>query len=305
MTSLRAALRTSSIALSLTVAPGCEIDMSLGDLDDDTSSTGDDGPASSTTSGGAEGTGIDVAESTGTDSGAASDTDGTTSLDSGDTDDAVCGPPPERVSFDVDFDPEAFPDSGELAVDADCVIQGVADVRTYAIECNEGGMAVPHELTVRRTSGPLDLPLAVGASFHLQAYREYPIDGLIRRYVAVRDTAGELVLGWNNDGTPPANLGFDVDAWFAPLEYALAFGDCEPVPPEEPGTMFIIDPCPTPETRLAVDFQLGDDGIHLFEGISGQLGQLSLFVNEARHYDAGGDCPFPVDTLSFIAFREK
>jgi hypothetical protein len=104
-------------------------------------------------------------------------------------------------------------------------------------------------------------------------------------------------------GEIPPMLGIDVAPWFSPITYALSFGDCDPEPYEAPG-MFIEEPCPAQRTRLAVDFLIGDDGIHLLDRTSGPLGPFSLFVTSARHLDPQGDsCDLPLDAFSFVVYR--
>lgn len=307
MTPARSLLRSSPLlALALTMATGCEVDKLLGELDDTsaTGSTGDGTGAPSSSSGPASGSGVAEDTSSGAPEGTSGG--GETSSDTDGTAGAVCDPPPESLVINVDFEAEAIPESGELVVDASCVVQGMVengDTRSYTVECDEDGVAAVHELVVRRSTGPIDLPLTVGTPIHLQVARNYPIDSGLYLHVVIRDAAGELVLGQRSGRTEPG-LDVDVDAWFAPLEYALAFGDCEPEPYEDPGGSFIVDPCPGAETRLAVDFQLGDDAIHLLELTSGQLGPLSIFVTSARHHPPEEGCPLPVDRFSFVAYRE-
>lgn len=293
----------SLLTLALAAASGCEIDMKLGELDDTSTSasaTDDAMEASSAGSTSAASGNSGVAEDTG-----GSETGSETDETAGE----ACLPPPEALTFQVYFDEEPpAEDVWELVVDADCVVAGVADegdIRFYSFECDEGDdLPVSHQLEVRRSTGPIDLPMAAGTPVHVQVARDYPIDSGGFNYVVVRDAAGELVLGWYGGGIVPEDLGVDVEAWFAPLEYALAFGDCEPVPYEDPGGSFIVDPCPAAETRLAVGFQLGDEGIHLLERTSGQLGPLSLFVPYARHLDPVAECHLPLDAFAFVAFRE-
>lgn len=318
MTFARPSLRSSSfVALALTAASGCQIDMKLGELDDPSSSSDGMGSVTSTTAdpgnSGVEDTSTGSATSMGPlTSGDAETTAATTTDETTDTAAEACLPLPELLRVSVEIDVEVPLGVWELSLDADCTVMSVTDdedARLYAIECDEDGNApVPHLLEVERSSGPIDLPLAVGTSIHVQVEKCYPIDYGCYDYIVVRDAAGELVLG-RYDGYPvnPA-VDVDVDAWFAPLEYGLGFGDCEPVPYVDMGGSFIVDPCPAAETRLAVDFQLGDEGIHLLDRTSGQLGALSLVVTGARHLDpVEGEewCGEPVDTFAFVAYREE
>jgi hypothetical protein len=312
MTPPRSSSCSIPLALALAATTGCEIEMTLGELDDTstTAAAGDGTEASSSATSSASNT-SGVAEDTS--SGVAEDTSGVAEDTSSDTDEtagAVCNPPPEDFWINVILNDEPVErDPYYRFVDADCVVQGVVEdgiYRIYTFECDEGGIPVPHELQAGSSAGPLELPLTAGTPVHLQLFKDYPIDFGGLPYVMVRDAAGDLVLGYYGGGSVPAEVG-NVDAWFAPLAFELAFGDCEPEPFEEPGTMFIIDPCPAVRTRLAVDFQLGDEGIHLLDHTSGQLGPLSLFVASARHLDPVGEdtCGFAPDGFSFVAYREK
>lgn len=315
----RSSTPTSSLlALVLTAVTGCEIDMSLGELGDTSTSTTTAttaaGEASTSSSASASSATSSGADETSSDGGTTSSGTGASSSDTGEATGTAeaCLPLPESSSIYVDMDVEQpDPDVYEVVVEADCVVTSVivrANLRAYTLECDEGlGMPVPHELEVRRNSGPPppDLPMAVGTPVHLQLAKDYPIDSGGFTYVVVRDAAGELVLAWYGGGNVPGDLGVDLEAWFAPLEVALAFGDCEPEPYEEPGNMFIIDPCPAVETRLALDFQLGDEGIHLLDGTSGQLGPLTLLVTRALHLEPVEDCGFEGDTFSFVAHRTR
>lgn len=317
MTFARPSHRSSSLfALALTAATGCQIDMKLGELDDPSSSSDGTGSATSTTEDpGHSGVNEDTSAGSATSMGplTSGDTETTAAPDeTTDTAAEACLPLPESLFISVEIDVEVPFEVSELSLDADCTVVSVTDdddARLYGIECDEEGNApVPHLLEVERSPGPIELPLAVGAAIHVQVEKCYPIDHGCYDYIVVRDMAGELVLG-RYDGYPvnPA-VEVDVDAWFAPLEYGLAFGDCEPVPYVDMGGSFIVDPCPAAETRLAVDFQLGDESIHLLAGTSGQLGALSFYVTGARHLDpVEGEewCGQPVDTFSFVTYREE
>ncbi|MCX4241351.1 hypothetical protein [Paraliomyxa miuraensis] len=220
---------------------------------------------------------------------------------------SVCEPQPEDLTFYVSISPYEPPEGTFfLTIDAACVVQGVTDegdVRTFALECDEDGMMVPHDLEVVHGNGPLDLPMTVGTPIHLRVAKDFPIDYGGFTYIVVRSETDELLLGYYGGGEIPPMLGVDVDPWFAPLTYALAFGDCDPEPYEEPG-MFIQEPCPAQLTRLAVDFLIGDDGIHLLDRTSGQLGPWSLFVLGARHLDPQmGSCDLPIDAFAFVAYQ--
>lgn len=294
---------SSLLALALTTATGCEIDMSLGELDD--TSTGaaatGDGPGASSSGSSSDTTGM----AEGTTFGGETTVDGETT-DTGQN--AACIPPPV-VIFNIYANEETVTRPPfYTVVEADCVVQAVSydDSRgTYTLECDEGGVPTPHELeVVRNPGGPLALPMEAGTPVHLQVAMDFPIDYGGFRYIVVRDAAGELILGYYGGGTLPDDAGVDLAAWFAPLEFALAFGDCEPVPYEDPGISFIQEPCPAARTPLAVGFQLGADEIHLIERNGGQLGPLSLFVTNARHLDPVGECDFPIDAFSFVAYRE-
>ncbi len=283
-------------------APGSEGSTEGSSSTDTTSTTGDPGATSSVpaSSSGTLGPTDGTSSSGGTGS-TASDTDATAG--------AVCEPLPEDLQVRVFINDEDPPEgSFYLVVDADCVVQTVVDagdLRTYALECDEGGTPVPHEIEVTRSSGPIDLPMAAGTTVHLQVAKSFPIDYGGFSYLVVRDEAGDLILGHYDGGPVPPELGIDVDPWFAPLTFALAFGDCEPEPYEPPGS-FLAPPCAGPRTRLAVDFALGDESIHLLDETSGQLGPLSLFVSYARHLDPVEDmCDLSIDAFGFVAYRER
>lgn len=304
MTHPRASARApSTLVFVLAAATGCEIDMKLGDLDDTSTSaaTGDDPGASSSSSGPSSGT-TDMAE--GTTFGGETTVDGETT-DTGQN--PACIPPPDVIIFYVYANEETVTRPPfYTVVEADCVVQSVGydgNIGTYTLECDEGGVPMPHELEVVRNTGPLDLPMEAGTPVHLQVAMDFPIDYGGFSYIVVRDAAGELILGYYGGGTLPDGIGVDLAAWFAPLEFALAFGDCEPVPYEDPGMSFIQPPCPADRTPLAVDFQLGPDEIHLIEENGGQLGPLSLFVTSARHLDPLGECDSAIDAFSFVAYR--
>lgn len=292
-------------ALVLVAITGCQLDIDLGDPDDPstTGSTGQGAGASSSSGApGSDDTGSPGSDGT-PDTGAPGDTE-----TQGDTEPtATCLPPPEDVVIQVFVDvPTVMRDPFYATIDAACVVQGVmedGDRRTYPLECDEGGEPVPRVLEVLRSPGPIELPVAAGTPVHLQLVQDFPIDYGGFRYIVVRDAAGELLLGAYGGGLVPESAGIDVDEWFAPLTYALAFGDCEPEPYEDPGGSFIVEPCPAARTRLALDFQLGDASIHLLEGTSGPLGPLVLEVTSARHLDPVGECDFPLDAFSFVAHR--
>lgn len=293
---------------------GCEIDMKLGELDDPSTSaastTDDDPDGSSTASTTAASGHTGVAEDTST--GSATSGGLETTDDAGDTGAEVCMPLPEDLGVFVNFDAEPAFDNWDVTMEADCTVVSVSErgnERRYLLECDEGGNApVNHLLVVERTSGPIDLPLAAGTPIHLQVNKVDPIDTPNYHFIVVRDAAGEIVLARYQGDPALSKIPVDLDAWFAPLEHSLAFGDCEPVPPEDGGGMFIMDPCPAAETRLALDFQLGDETIHLLEHTSGQLGPLSLWVASARHLDPVGKqaegCHPRIDDYSFVAYRE-
>lgn len=309
MTLVRSSLRSAPLlALALAAVTGCEIAMTLGDLDD--TSTGaaatDDDPGGSSSSSGASSGTTGMAE--GTTFGGETTFGETTFGETTDTgQDPACIPPPETVIFYVYANEETVTRPPfYTVVEADCVVQGVSqdgNIGTYTLECDEDGVPTPHELEVVRNTGPLALPMEAGTPVHLQVAMDFPIDYGGFTYIVVRDAAGELILGYYGGGTLPEGIGVDLAAWFAPLEFALAFGDCDPVPYEDPGISFIQPPCPADRTPLAVDFQLGPDEIHLIEENGGQLGPLSLFVTSARHLDPLGECDSAIDAFSFVAYR--
>ncbi len=233
------------------------------------------------------------------------DTAGSTG-DIGETAGSVCDPQPESMNWWAYINDEKPRDGFYIVIDADCIVQGVAEdgpARLYDLECDEGG-PVHHELEIVRNPGGVDLPMDVGTAIQLRVAKDFPIDTGGSNYIVVRDALGEILFGYYGGGTLPAELGVDLDQWFAPLAFTLVSGVCDPEPFEEPPSNFIQDPCPSIDTRLAIDFALGDAGIQLVDRTSGQLGEFDLFVNAAVNVDGQTKlCDIPFDVMLFSVFR--
>lgn len=308
MTSLRFTLCCSSLMLCLAAAPGCEIDIGLGDVDDSDSDASSGEGMTSTTASSAS-TSTDTAEATSAAEATSVAADESTGGDEGETAAELCGPPYEDriINIEVSGEEDPFTPPYYVLVDADCVVESVvedADMHAYELVCDEDGTPVHRTLEALGSPEPIDLSLTTGTPVHLAMAHDFPIDYGGFSYVVIHDMAGEIVLAHFGGGSVPAEAGVDLAAWFAPLTHALVFGQCEPVPWEDPGMGFIQDPCPAARTRLSVGFELGRDALQLFERTSGQLGALSVLVTTARHLDPVGECDLPIDGYSFVAYRE-
>ena len=145
---------------------------------------------------------------------------------------------------------------------------------------------------------------------HLRAARNYPIDFGGYHFVALRDDAAELVAATYQPfrGEPPAEL--DPAPFYSPIEFAAVDPGCEPVPYDPPGCggSFVVDPCTTDDTRLAVDFTLADSTVQIWSATFGDVGSLRVRAHIEFH-DPVGDglgCPFgasPYTTLAWTGLR--
>lgn len=261
--------------------------------------TAGDAATSSSTSTGAAGSGSSDAgpTGTGTDGGGSASTS-TSSGSSSETGEEPIACESGDVLHAFVHD-EVGPDVFQLQVDATCDVVTVdpsEGVTSYELACDEGKAApVVHTLSLSMPEGG-GQPLAVDDTIHARIYREYPIDGPFATYVALTSEGDEPLVGYY-EWPPRASVPDDVLAWFD-LELETFDAGCATELPEEmePGTAFIIDPCPAEETPMGIQLRWGADSVSLSPGEQQQVGPR-LYTGGVSTYtfvgeeSCGGDGP--------------